>query len=146
MIKRIFLTTILALGNTVMAIESEERTIWIEEIWAVETTFAAMAAESGLKEAFLYFADEVAVINRGGRIYRGKEEIADYFNTQQITDVSLTWAPEYVDVSADGTMAYTYGPFTFKGTPPDKKPVEISGIFHTVWKRQKDGSWKYVYD
>ena len=24
--------------------------------------------------------------------------------------------------------------------------VEYKGIFHTVWKRQSDNSWKYVWD
>jgi ketosteroid isomerase-like protein len=23
---------------------------------------------------------------------------------------------------------------------------DFKGIFHTVWKKQKDGSWKYVWD
>jgi ketosteroid isomerase-like protein len=23
---------------------------------------------------------------------------------------------------------------------------EYQGVFHTVWKRQPDGTWKYVWD
>ena len=122
------------------------RSEWIESVKETEAAFASLAKTSGLKEAFLVFADEAAVINRGNKLYRGKEKIASFYGSQQLNEVSLEWAPEFVDVSEDGTMAYTYGPYTFSAVTADGKAIEAKGIFHTVWKRQPDGSWKYVYD
>ena len=129
-----------------MASDVNNKEKWIEEVGATEAAFAAMAAEAGLKEAFLAYADEKAVLNRGNKLYQGEEEIAAYFDAQTVEDVSLTWEPEFVEVSDDGTLAYTYGPYAFSGKSADGEKFESTGIFHTVWKRQPDGSWKYVYD
>jgi ketosteroid isomerase-like protein len=43
-------------------------------------------------------------------------------------------------------MAYTYGKYIWKIKETDSTFVEYKGVFHTVWKRQKDNSWKYVWD
>ncbi|MEZ5278022.1 MAG: DUF4440 domain-containing protein [Opitutaceae bacterium] len=134
------------IGPCLITVFAGDPTTWIEEVRSTELAFAQKAAEVGLKEAFLAYADEQAVINRGGRIHRGKEAIAAWFDGQTLKDVSLVWTPDFVDISGDGTLAYTYGPFTLKGTTESGEAVDVSGIFHTVWKHQPDGSWKYVYD
>ena len=51
-----------------------------------------------------------------------------------------------MDVSESGDLAYTYGKYTFSAFDSNAKKIEAKGIFHTVWKRQEDGSWKFVYD
>jgi hypothetical protein len=43
-------------------------------------------------------------------------------------------------------MAYTYGQHTFEATDDSGGIIEDTGIFHTVWKRQPDGQWRYVWD
>jgi ketosteroid isomerase-like protein len=115
-------------------------------ILAVEKAFNQMAAEQGVKEAFLEFAADSAVLNRGGSIIKGKSEIESYFDSQTMRDVRLEWMPEFVDVAESGDLGYTYGPFTFFGISAEGDTIQSSGIFHTVWEKQDDGSWKYVYD
>lgn len=119
---------------------------YIAEIRETEEAFNNMAAETGVKEAFLYFADAEAVLNRNNQIIKGKKAIADYFGNQTLHSVSLQWQPEYVDVSDDGTLGYTYGTFSFVAVDTSGQKIESSGVFHTVWKKQEDGSWRYVYD
>ena len=58
----------------------------------------------------------------------------------------LVWKPDYVDVSESGDLAYTYGKYTFTSRDSTGRKVVSKGIFHTVWKRQEDGSWKFVWD
>lgn len=117
-----------------------------KEILATEKAFTQMSVEQGVKEAFLEFAADSAVLNRGGRIIKGKSEIESYFDSQTMRDVRLEWTPEFVDVAESGDLGYTNGPFTFFGISAEGDTVESTGIFHTVWKKQNDGSWKYVYD
>lgn len=116
------------------------------DILAAEKAFNQLAADQGVKKAFLEFAADSAVLNRGGRIIKGKSEIESYFNSQTITDVRLEWTPEFVDVAESEDLGYTYGPFTFSGISAEGDTIQSAGIFHTVWKKQDDGSWKYVYD
>ena len=116
------------------------------DILAAEQAFTQMAAEQGVKVAFLEFAADSAVLNRGGRIIKGKSEIESYFDSQTMQNVQLQWTPEFIEVSESGDLGYTYGPFTFFGISADGDTIQSSGIFHTVWEKQEDGSWKYVYD
>ncbi len=118
----------------------------IVEISETERRFAAMATEKGVKEAFLAFAANDAVINRNNRIYTGKAGIAEYYDSQNLKNIRLEWKPEYIDVSQSGDMAWTYGNYTFSADSEEGEKIEADGVFHTVWKRQDDGSWKFVWD
>ncbi len=119
---------------------------WKAEVTKVETDFAIMAKESGVPTAFLHFAAEDAVLNRNNIIIKGKAAIEEYFAKQTLQDVQLSWSPDLVEVSESGDLAYTYGGYTFSAKDAEGNPIESEGIFHTVWKRQSDGSWKYVWD
>jgi len=116
------------------------------EIMQVEKEFAEMAANEGVAKAFIAFAADDAILNRNNSIVEGKAAIKAYFDRQTLTDVKLEWEPDFVDVSESGDLAYTYGKYTFSAFDPNAKKIEAKGIFHTVWKRQADGSWKFVYD
>lgn len=36
--------------------------------------------------------------------------------------------------------------YTYSVTDSTGETKSSSGIFHTVWKRQADGTWKFVWD
>lgn len=116
------------------------------EIRQAEKAFNDMAASEGVPAAFLAFAAEDAVLNRNNQIIKGKEAMRAYFDASPLKNVSLTWAPDFVDVAASGDMAYTYGKFQFSAVDSTGQELQSAGIFHTVWKKQADGSWKFVYD
>ena len=118
-----------------------------KQVFAAEKAFEAMAAEKGIAEAFAYFAAEDAVIKRGNdSIVSGRDGIRNYYSRANLSRARVNWTPDQIDVSADGTMAWTYGKFTWKVVRAEGDTVVSRGIFHTVWKRQADGSWKYVWD
>jgi ketosteroid isomerase-like protein len=58
----------------------------------------------------------------------------------------LTWSALFTDVSDDGTLGYNYGRYESRRPGPDGNEVVRTGFFLTIWKRQPDGSWKYVMD
>jgi len=119
---------------------------WKNEILQVEKAFNDMAQRDGLSKAFEYYAAENGEIKRDKKVIKGKSSIGEWYNEDVKPNESLSWKPTYVDVSKSGDMAYTYGDYTF--TSQDSLGiVKVSkGIFHTVWKRQKDGLWRFVYD
>ena len=118
-----------------------------KEVFETEKAFEAMAAEKGIAEAFAFFAAEDAVIKRGNdSIITGREGIRNYYSRANLFRATVNWTPDHVDVSADGTMAWTYGKFVWKVIRQEGDTAVSRGIFHTVWKRQADGSWKYVWD
>lgn len=117
----------------------------IQQIYDVEKAFNDLAAEEGLQVAFSTFADDDAALNRGGRIIQGKDAIYKFYEGRS-SDITLSWKPDFVEVSESLDMAYTYGGYTLTRPDSTGNPISSSGIFHTVWKKQADGSWKYVYD
>jgi ketosteroid isomerase-like protein len=111
-----------------------------------ERDFAA-AAQQGIADAFYQFADSQATILRAGdSLISGKEAIRNYYRNDKYRDARVNWSADFVGVSDDGSLGYTYGKYTWE-LPGDSGQVKTySGVFHTVWKRQADGSWKYVWD
>ena len=108
-----------------------------------EKDFAQMTKEKGIAAAFYAFADDRAVIKRGPQLLKGKEAIRDFYASQKQSG-ELQWAPDFAETSGD--LGYTYGKFIYYEKDSTGKVKETKGYFHTVWKKQKDGSWKFVWD
>ena len=120
---------------------------WKAEVVKVEKQFAQMVAEKGIAEGFLAFAADDAVQFKRSYVIEGIDAIRAKFKASPPNEnAKLEWAPDFVDVAASGDLAYTYGKYTF--SLPDSLGIvsESTGIFHTVWKRQPDGNWKFVWD
>lgn len=117
------------------------------EVFKTENDFKNLSKSKGIQQAFYAYADDNAVIKReNDSLIQGKENIKNYYSNPKFKNATVTWKPDFIGVSEDGTQAYTYGKYswTVKDSLGNKK--DYKGIFHTVWKKQKDGSWKYVWD
>ncbi|MBT3208029.1 MAG: nuclear transport factor 2 family protein [Bacteroidetes bacterium] len=119
---------------------------WKQEIRDTEQKFAEMVKENGIREAFLTFAAEDAVLMRNNSVVVGKNAITEFYDSQKSIDGTLSWTPDFVDVAASGDLAYTYGKYTFSYLDENHSEIKSTGIFHTVWKRQADGNWRFVWD
>jgi len=143
----IYLTLLFSIFSCSQKAEVVHPEIVKAEIFKAEDDFKNLSQSKGIAEAFYAFADENAVIKReNDTLIQGKENIKTYYSNPKFKNATVTWKPDFVDVSADGTQAYTYGNYvwTVKDSVGNKK--DFKGVFHTVWKKQKDGSWKYVWD
>jgi ketosteroid isomerase-like protein len=58
----------------------------------------------------------------------------------------LIWTPVGADISGSGDLGYTYGSYEFHSKDKDGKPSVEYGKYTSIWKLQKDGSWKVVLD
>lgn len=117
------------------------------QVIKAEDDFKTLSQSKGIAVAFYTFADSNAVIKReNDMLIKGKESIKSYYSNPKFKKATVSWKPDFVSVSNDGTLAYTYGKYvwTVKDSVGNKK--DYKGVFHTVWKRQKDKSWKYVWD
>ncbi len=118
-----------------------------KDIMNAEKDFEKMAAEKGIAEAFGYYADSNAVIKRSNdTLITGKENIRNYYSGEFYKTAKVNWTPDFVEVSEKGDMAWTYGKYLWISTDSSGKTEEFKGVFHTVWKKQVDRSWKYVWD
>jgi ketosteroid isomerase-like protein len=117
-----------------------------KEIFQTEKAFEKMAAEKSIAEAFYTFATDSAVIKRqNDTLIVGRENIKAFYEKGN-KNATVNWTPDFIDVAEDGTLAYTFGKYVWKIKNDTGAVEEFKGVFHTVWKRQKDNSWKYVWD
>jgi ketosteroid isomerase-like protein len=119
------------------------------EIIAIEKEFATFLKDSGVAAAFYKFAAPDAVIKRGNgtdTLIKGRDAISQDYTGLVYERSKAEWKPDFVDVSDDGTMAYTYGKYNWTFRDSTGKESNYNGVFHTVWKKKSDGSWKYVWD
>lgn len=117
-----------------------------KEITATEREFAAFCKQNGMEAAFVKYADDSAVIHRNDKIIRGKDSIGAFYKSRPLKNTTLDWWPDYVNVSSSADLGYTYGHFVYTSKDSTGKATEYKGIFHTVWKKQKDGTWRYLWD
>ncbi|AYB30221.1 nuclear transport factor 2 family protein [Chryseolinea soli] len=106
-----------------------------------ERAFIAMAKEQNTRDAFLFFLSDDAVTAGPEGPRTGKETI----RTQPVSEGWLHWEVAYCDIAASGDMGYNTGPWEFRAQKTDDKPVAY-GEFHSIWKKQADGSWKNILD
>jgi len=50
------------------------------------------------------------------------------------------------EIARSGDLGYTYGNYEFITMDSLQKESKTYGNYVTIWKRQADGSWKYVLD
>lgn len=103
-----------------------------------------MVGEEGIHRAFTAFAADNAVLMRNDQLIHGIHNIDRYYKSN--TAKGLHWTPEFVEVSQSGDMGYTFGYYIFNYLDSLGNKAQSKGVFHTVWKRQSDGTWKFVWD
>jgi hypothetical protein len=101
---------------------------------AAELAFSRAARERGQWTAFREFAAPGALLHGAN----GPFAIAPWLATQTDPPQAVQWAPRVVVMSCDGALAVSKGRFR----DPDGKV----GNFVTVWERQPDGAYRYVFD
>jgi ketosteroid isomerase-like protein len=109
----------------------------------LEADFAKAVAERGHDGFVSYFAEDGVELEDGG----GAKTKADMLQEAAWpADLSLTWAPVKAEMAASGDMGYTHGNYVLKSKDKDGKIVARYGKYASIWKKQKDGSWKVVLD
>lgn len=125
----------------------ENRETYLKEIVKTEADFKSAISTLGVAEAFFLHADSNAVILRANdSLIKGRAAIRDYYLNPKFKDASVNWTPDFIEVSASGDMAYSYGRYVWLIKDSTGKENEYKGLYHTIWKKQTDGSWKYSWD
>jgi len=117
----------------------------LKDMVETEQAFSKMAEEQNTRDAFLAFIADDGLLFRPGAV-NGKKWMLEH-PAPPPTDKKplLAWQPAYAGMAASGDMGFTTGPWEAKADINDEKPQGY-GHFVTVWKKQADGTWKFVVD
>jgi ketosteroid isomerase-like protein len=110
------------------------------ELKSADSAFAALSVAHGAQAAFVGFAAREAVLlgPPGAPMTHGRDAIGAAFAGFPAGAV-LEWAPVWADVADSGDLGCTVG----EASVPARKSYSK---YLTVWKRQADGTWKFVAD
>jgi ketosteroid isomerase-like protein len=102
----------------------------------MEREFAAYAAEQGWAEAFRKYSTPDGQMAGA----RGIATTAAALEGAPAGDRSLAWWPVLAGIARSGDFGFTTGSFSIDATRAPR------GQYFTVWKRQPDGSWRWIFD
>ncbi len=100
---------------------------------AAERAFAADGLELGIQGSFYKHSAP------NGIVFSPEPQLAKaVFQKPQPKGPPLVWWPLWAGIARSGDLGFTTGPYTFDGQP--------RAWYFTVWAKQPDGSWKWLFD
>lgn len=108
-----------------------------------DRAFSKLSEAKGMKDAFLEYIDSNGVLLRPNHLPLLGADAIDFLVQSNDTSYSLKWEPRGGAVAKSGDLGYTYGIYALK---PTDKDTLIYGNYVSIWKKQADGSWKFVLD
>ena len=100
---------------------------------ATESAFAREAQEKGQWTAFRDYAADNAIMFVPAQV-----AARDWLKKRANPPQAISWEPYAVWMSCDGTMGVTKGAW--------QRPDGTFGYFTTVWRKQKNGAYKWELD
>lgn len=104
---------------------------------AAERAFAADTLDLGIAGSFTRWSEPDAIVIGGGEVLRVRDAYPPDA-ARPADEPVLQWWPNFAGVARSGDLGFTTGGFTVAGQP--------AGHYFTIWKRQPDGGWRWVYD
>lgn len=108
-----------------------------DTVIAAERAFAARAGVVGWAPAFREYAAADADIATPDGYTNAQTSLAE---TPDDGNRNLFWWPAFGGIARSGDFGFTTGDVSFDEARTPR------GHYFTVWRRQPDGSWKWIYD
>jgi ketosteroid isomerase-like protein len=116
----------------------------LAEAFAADSAFSRQSVEEGMGIAFPAWATEDAMLSGAGLF--GREAIARAYAPFTLDKVKLRWEPRLGGAAASGDLAYTVGFGVSVSPTPDGQSRTGHVKYLSLWRRQPDGSWRWVAD
>ncbi|MEY2520648.1 MAG: hypothetical protein QOF24_2407 [Verrucomicrobiota bacterium] len=105
-----------------------------------ERKFCQTGQEKGTRAAFLTFLADDSIVFWPSPV-NGQES----WSKRTENGLDLIWEPVFAVMARSADFGYTTGPVKWKASKTETKPLGL-GYFVSIWKKQKDGSWKVALD
>ena len=125
--------------DTAMTMAAAEK-----ELMQVDRDFCADWQKNGAEAWARWFA-EYGVEDTGASPAVGPEAVRKNVAETYGPGSTLTWIPDEARAMEDGRMGLTRGHFTVVIHANGQKK-EVRGQYITIWRKQKDGNWRIVWD
>jgi ketosteroid isomerase-like protein len=108
-----------------------------------DKAFSDMSVAKGMKAAFIEYIDSNGVLLKPNLLPIVGASAIDYLIAQEDSGFTLNWQPHNAFVARSGDLGYTYGVYALH---PKNIDTILYGTYVSIWKKQGDGTWKFVLD
>jgi ketosteroid isomerase-like protein len=137
--KKILFVVLLLSACTAKQIDLSEQSK--KEIIEADIAMCDLALREGFYTALLAYADDSVIKPEEGKLpVIGKAALAEHWKGKAGTK-GISWAPFRAEASRSGDLGYTFGNWKFSTADS-----VFYGNYFTAWKKQTDGTWKFVVD
>ena len=112
-----------------------------DDIIRTDEAFSDLSRKAGMKKAFIEYIDNEGILLRPNHLPIIGADAIDFLSQVNDSSYTLTWKPRGGEVATSDNLGYTYG--IYKLTTKD---TVLNGTYVSIWKKQKDGKWKFVLD
>jgi ketosteroid isomerase-like protein len=116
----------------------------LQDMVKTEQAFSQMAQDQSIRDAFMMYIADDGLLFRPGAV-NGKKWMTEHPVPESDKRPVLVWQPAFAGMAVSGDMGFTTGPWEAKADINDVQPQGY-GDFVTVWKKQTDGTWRFVVD
>ena len=94
-----------------------------------------------MKKAFIEYIDNEGILLRPDHPPIVGADAIDFLSQVNDSSYTLTWNPGGGELAASADLGYTYGVYKL-----EMRDSVLRGTYVSIWKKQKDGRWKFVLD
>lgn len=120
----------------------------IEEILRkTDVSIQAAITQKNIDSLMFFYAEDACLLPTAEPKVEGKAAIKkEWQHIFQIPDFSSTSTLTKIEISNDGSMAYTMGSYLATMQGEDGKQVQEPGKWISIWKKQPDNRWQIIAD
>lgn len=136
---------VLLLGFSCMSSFAADKQTSVAAVRAADQAWLKVFAAKNLEKSVAMCDDAGAILAPNAPASEGHTAISKSFAAFfALPNFKISWTPSKAEVSGD--LGYTSGAYEFSFVDPTGKTIPDHGKYVTVWKKQKDGSWKVLLD
>lgn len=114
-----------------------------ETLMRTDSEFSKLSLEKGPEQAFSAYVAPDGILLAAYPAARGREAVRSQFFASP-AGMTLVWKPQIAEVASSGDLGYTVGTYELRSA--GGTAAARTGKYVTIWKKQSDGSWKFVLD
>lgn len=146
---RIFIPTVVLCAAASLGQQSfaADRHAAESELKALDEQWSASAARNDLDGTVSFYADDAVLLPPNAPIATDRKAIRDSWAGLLGPNTAVSWKWAKVEVAQSGELAYIYGNYKLMiGASSGSGPINDTGKFLEVWKKQPGGKWKCIVD
>lgn len=116
-----------------------------DTILAADAAWLKVYQAKDLAKSVAFCDEQGSTLAPNAPIATGKDAIEKVIADDFVHD-NITWHANKVGVARSGDLGYTSGTTEMNSKDASGKTVVYNGKYLTMWKKQKDGSWRVLYD